>query len=160
MKIILYPDKILSRVADLVRPDEMDKIGAVIEAMIIALRMNRGVGLAAPQIGINKRIIIWTNLDRKELVAINPTITRSRGKFKMMENCLSLPNISRVVKRKRVLEVDALDENGKRYSNKFANTDAAIVQHEIDHLNGITILDGTKKRRRAERKWNESTKLK
>ena len=158
MKIILHPNKILSRIAEPVGPEKMDEVKGIVNGMITVMRRNRGLGLAAPQIGISKRIIVWTDQDREKFyVAINPIIVSSRGKIKISEGCLSLPNIHRSVNRRRVIKVAALDEDARRVTFDLANTDAVIVQHEIDHLNGITIMDNTKKRNQAERNWNESS---
>ena len=156
MKIVSYPDKILSQVSESVGPENMDTILGIVNGMIAVLRKSRGIGLAAPQVGISKRIIVWTDKDRDEFyVAVNPVIVSSRGKIKIQESCLSLPSIRREVKRRRVIKVVALNEDARRVTFDLANTDAVIVQHEIDHLNGITIMDSTKKRKQAERDWNE-----
>lgn len=158
MKIVSYPDKILSQVSESVGPENMDTILGIVNGMIAVLRKSRGIGLAAPQVGISKRIIVWTDKDRDEFyVAVNPVIVSSRGKIKIQESCLSLPSIRREVKRRRVIKVVALNEDARRVTFDLANTDAVIVQHEIDHLNGITIMDSTKKRKQAERDWNESS---
>lgn len=158
MKIIIYPDKILSQVAETVGPEKMDAVKSIVFTMMATLKKNRGFGLAAPQIGISKRIIVWTDQDREKFyVAINPTIVSSRGRIKIQEGCLSLPSIHREVKRRRVIKVVALDEFAKRVTFELANIDAVIVQHEIDHLNGITIMDSTKKRNQAEKDWNENS---
>ena len=163
MKIVSYPNKILSQVAETVGPEKMDEVKGIVNDMIAIMRRNRGLGLAAPQVGISKRIIVWTDQDREKFyVAINPVIVSSRGKIKIQESCLSLPTIRRSVKRRRVIKVVALDENARRVTFDLANTDAVIVQHEIDHLNGITIMDNTKKRKQAEKDWdwNENSKRK
>jgi len=158
MKIISYPDKILSQVSEPVGPENIDTVRGIVDGMIAVLRKSRGIGLAAPQVGISKRIIVWTDKDREKFyVAINPEIVSSRGKIKTMESCLSLPSIRREVKRRRVIKVVALVVDARRVTFDLANTDAVIVQHEIDHLNGITIMDDTKKRKKAERDWNESS---
>lgn len=146
MKIVTYPNKILSQTAEPVQAWEMDYFKPVIKNMLWLMRTNRGLGLAAPQVGISKRIVVWVDQDREKQTAINPVIVSSRGKIKIKEGCLSLPNIQREIQRKRVVVIEALDENGKRFKQKLENIDAVIVQHEIDHLNGITILDSAKKR--------------
>lgn len=142
-------------------PEKMGEVESIVFSMLITLQKHRGFGLAAPQVAISKRIIVWTDEAReKPFVAINPEVVSSRGRIKTIEGCLSLPGIQRAVKRKRVIKVVALDEQARRVTYKLKNIDAVIVQHEIDHLNGITILDGPKKRRRAERAWDENTKSK
>ena len=148
MKIIIYPNRILSQVAHRVNPGDMDAVKSIVKNMFVIMRRNNGGGLAAPQVGISKRIIVWlSGPERVERVAINPVIVHSQGKFKSREGCLSVPNIQRDIRRKRLIEVVALDENDERGVYELTNREAVVVQHEIDHLNGITILDGVKKRK-------------
>lgn len=143
MKIITHPHKTLYKTAGSVQPWEMDYFKPVIKNMLWLMITNRGLGLAAPQVGISKRIIVWIDQDEEKHTAINPAIVSSRGKIKIKETCLSLPNIMREINRKRVVVIEALDVNGQRFEQKLENIDAVIVQHEIDHLDGITILNNT-----------------
>ena len=110
------------------------------------LRGSGRLGLAAPQIGISKRFFVWIDFDKESCVMINPVVVGSFGKIKLTEGCLSIPNIQRRVNRKRVVIVEFLNEAGYTERCKFKNLCAVVVQHEIDHLNGITILDNAKKR--------------
>lgn len=110
-------------------------------------------GLAAPQIGINKRIIIFRNktIDdqtKKKIrpedydVLVNPRITQARGeKVKAAEGCLSCPDIQIEVSRFPEIKVRALNEKGEKISKRYLDYTARVVQHEIDHLEGTLIVD-------------------
>ncbi len=111
-----------------------------------------GIALAAPQIGISKRIFIISekiNQDRKDeiknLTFINPQIKReSKKAVEMEEGCLSVRNIYGETKRKEKVTVEAQDENGKKFQYHGSGLIAQIFQHEIDHLNGILFIDHAK----------------
>ncbi|MCL4353991.1 peptide deformylase [Patescibacteria group bacterium] len=106
-----------------------------------------GVGLAAPQVGKSLQIFITKpTLESPISVFINPKITLTdeqpvkkakKTKSKKLEGCLSLPNIWGEVKRNPSLQITFLDENGKKRTKKFKGFMATIIQHEVDHLNGV-----------------------
>lgn len=109
-------------------------------------------GLAGPQIGINKRMIIFRNKtvdDKKKKlsledcdVLINPRITQTRGeKETAAEGCLSCPDIQIEVSRFPEIKIRALNEKGEKVSKRYLDYTARVVQHEIDHLDGILIVD-------------------
>jgi peptide deformylase len=109
-------------------------------------------GLAGPQIGINKRMIIFRNRtvdDKKKKlsledcdVLINPRITQTRGeKETAAEGCLSCPDIQIEVSRFPEIKIRALNEKGEKVSKRYLDYTARVVQHEIDHLDGILIVD-------------------
>ncbi len=109
-------------------------------------------GLAAPQIGISKRIIIFRNKtagDKKKKmtpddydVLVNPRITQERGeKVTAAEGCLSCPDIQIEVSRFPEIKVRALNEKGEKISKRYLDYTARVVQHEIDHLDGKLIVD-------------------
>lgn len=100
-----------------------------------------GVGLAAVQIGTPKRIILVL-IDGSFRAFINPrTIRRSWKKIIIEEGCLSLPGKNGLVKRHYSVTISAVDERGNRVKEKFNGLPAVILQHEIDHLNGILFID-------------------
>ena len=111
--------------------------------MIETLESNQGVGLAAPQVGQLLQIIIAKPEANKEaLVLINPQIKKtSRKKDVMEEGCLSLPDISVPVERAVKITVQTLDINGQPNKIKAKGLLARVIQHEIDHLSGILIVD-------------------
>ncbi|KAF0156968.1 MAG: peptide deformylase [Syntrophaceae bacterium] len=110
-------------------------------------------GLAGPQVGINKRIIIFRNKTvenktKKNMspddydVLVNPRITQSRGeKVMATEGCLSCPDIQIEVSRFPEIKVRALNEKGEKISKRYLDFTARVVQHEIDHLDGTLIVD-------------------
>jgi len=115
------------------------------------LKRNDALGLAAPQIGISKRIIAFKvkDFDKKGLsgkddyeVLINARITQLRGDAEVMsEGCLSCPDISVEVTRATEIKVKAIDINGNKVNKRYTGFLARIVQHEIDHLDGRLVID-------------------
>jgi peptide deformylase len=105
----------------------------------------RGIGLAAPQVGVNLRVIVidveGTDGGRDPLKLINPRILFSEGREKGEEGCLSIPGVTAVVERPRNIKVQAEDPGGKRLELKAEGTLARVICHEVDHLDGILYLD-------------------
>jgi len=99
-----------------------------------------GLGLAAPQIGIIKRLIVINN-ESKVLALINPVIISNEGVQLSKEGCLSLPGFCGSVKRPRKVTVEALNEHGETITVEGEDLLAVILCHEIDHLNGILFKD-------------------
>lgn len=95
------------------------------------------VGMAANMIGVLKNIIIVADGPR-HLIMVNPIITEKTGKFETEEGCLSLPGICPCTRYKNIT-VTYLDENFKKQRNRFSGWTAQIIQHEIDHCNGVLI---------------------
>jgi peptide deformylase len=117
----------------------IEDVSQVIADMWEVLNINRGVGLAAPQIGISKRIII-VKVGSTQFCIINPVIVkRWGGKRRSEEGCLSFPGLHKKIPRDRFITVQGLDENLCLMQRKCSNLIAACVQHEVEHLNGITI---------------------
>lgn len=99
------------------------------------------VGLAAPQIGVSKRIFA-VKTEKGPLIFINPKITKKSKETEIAEEgCLSLPEIWLNIKRPQSIEMEAIDINGKKIQTKAEGIFARILQHEIDHLNGVLIVD-------------------
>ena len=100
-----------------------------------------GVGIAAPQVGLNKRILI-TTIGSEPKVLINPTVTKaSQATIETEEGCLSVPGVYGMVTRPKKVTVKAIDRHGRRIEIELKNFDATVVQHEIDHLDGILFID-------------------
>jgi peptide deformylase len=147
LNVIKTPDSVLSQKSK--RVTKIDKgIINLLEKMKVALAAASdpvGVGLAAPQVGKSLRIFIAKpTLKSKVFTFINPVITKTQAKQKgggkkttKLEGCLSLPNIWGEVKRFHEINVEYKDETGKKHNRKFTGFMATVVQHEIDHLNGI-----------------------
>jgi peptide deformylase len=112
------------------------------ENMIEIMIKNNGVGLAAPQIGKNIRLFVVHPTLSKKTVFINPEISKISKKTDVAEEgCLSLPGMFIKKERAKSLKVKAADENGKEFKLKTEDLLARVIQHEIDHLNGILIID-------------------
>lgn len=110
--------------------------------MIETMIKNNGMGLAACQVGKNIRIFVVPKELSKKQIFINPEISKISKKTEIMEEgCLSLPNIFIKKERARSLKIKALDENGKQFKLKAEDLLCRVIQHEIDHLNGILIID-------------------
>ena len=100
-----------------------------------------GVGLAAPQVGVSKRIIVIDGEEGGLIVLINPVIVQSEGEVVEEEGCLSIPGIYSQVKRSSKVTVKALNENGDSIEITKEGLTARALQHEIDHLDGILFID-------------------
>jgi peptide deformylase len=99
-----------------------------------------GIGLAAPQIGVIKRLII-ADIGEGLLSLINPEILDRRGEASLLEGCLSLPNVGVEVRRNESIVIRGIDMAGREVVRDLSGLMARVVQHEIDHLNGVLILD-------------------
>ena len=142
LKIRTYPDPVLKKVAEpLTRfgPEEQK----IFEDMIEIMYQADGVGIAAPQVGISKRIFIAspTMTPGEEYVFVNPEIIEQQGRELGLEGCLSLPGISGEIPRAKTLRFRALDRKGKPVEMTAKDFFARIVQHEMDHLNGMLLID-------------------
>jgi len=110
--------------------------------MIETMYKSNGVGLTACQVGKNIRMFVIAKELSKKQIFINPEIIRISTKTNTVEEgCLSLPGIFSQIKRPASLKIKAIDENGKKFKLKAKNLLARAIQHEIDHLNGILVVD-------------------
>ncbi|MEK7510452.1 MAG: peptide deformylase [Patescibacteria group bacterium] len=144
--IVRYPQPILQRRAQEVAKITLE-IQRIIPQMAETMRENQGIGLAAPQIGISKRIIIVEGSknpqDEKSnaLAFINPRIVKkSREQIVQEEGCLSLPGIFLPIKRSEKMELICQTPEGREVKIETQGLSARIFQHEIDHLNGKLII--------------------
>lgn len=123
--------------ADIVRPETQDLIDRLMDTMV----EENGVGIAAPQVGEHKRIII-VETPHGVQAFVNPEITsRSVRMVTSIEGCLSVPGISGAVKRHSSVKVKAKNRQGEELSIKANGLLAIIFQHEIDHLDGVLFID-------------------
>ncbi len=103
-----------------------------------------GIGLAAPQIGQNLRVVVINSKDGS-IILVNPKILRKSWKKEIMEEgCLSLPEIFGLVKRSSKISLVGLDRNGKKIKFRASGMFARVIQHEIDHLDGVLFIDKVK----------------
>jgi len=123
--------------------DQVDsKLSSLIEDMIETMYDADGVGLAAPQVGILKRIVVVDIYDETGVkVLINPEIVSQEGEQEEVEGCLSLPGVAGVVTRPAKVTVKSLDENGKEVVIEATGLLARALCHEIDHLEGVLFTD-------------------
>ena len=119
-----------------------DKIKELAQDMMETMHKFEGVGLAAPQVGVLKRLIVIDLYEEgMQFTLINPEIKKAKGEQIVDEGCMSFPNQFGKVKRPKELEVEALDINGKKVRIKAKDLLAQTLSHEIDHLNGILFID-------------------
>lgn len=119
-----------------------DKIQTLIDDMIETMYKYNGVGLAAVQVGILKRVVVIDIEDGEGVrVLINPKITKTKGEQEVDEGCLSFPNQYAKVIRPKEVTVEALDRSGNKIVIKAKDLLAQAICHELDHLEGITFVD-------------------
>jgi len=140
--IVKDPDSVLREIAKPV-PAVTSNIRKLIRDMADTMYDANGVGLAAPQIGISKRVIVLDPHDEETglISLVNPEIIRAEGEQIGPEGCLSIPGLNGDVSRKQSITVKGLDEEGNEVVIEAENFVARIFQHEIDHLNGILFTD-------------------
>lgn len=139
----IYPDSVLRELCEPVECFD----GALRELVARMIRLMRdcgGVGLAAPQVGVSQRFFVFDHADQTFFIA-NPSVSGSVGRSQLLEGCLSLPNLSVEVERNECLDVMSYDAFGGKQQHTFNGVWAHVVQHEIDHLNGVLICDYTRK---------------
>jgi peptide deformylase len=134
-----YPDPILRRTA-LPVADICKSVRSLLRGMARIMYNRDGIGLAAPQIGVMRRLII-ADIGEGLLSLINPEILDRRGEACLLEGCLSLPNAAVKVTRNEAIVVRGTDTAGKEVIRDMSGLMARVIQHEIDHLNGVLILD-------------------
>ncbi len=161
-KIVLWPDPVLTKPADPVRPEELGAgFDALIEDMIESMYAADGLGLAAPQIGISKQIFVVDvplgPADGEDdggedegggetrrtgpLVFVNPRLLDLEGETTFEEGCLSLPGLTVETRRATRLRVEALDARGETFERQVEGLFAIALQHEQDHLEGRLLVD-------------------
>eukprot|EP00555_Chaetoceros_dichaeta_P003097 CAMPEP_0198249610 /NCGR_PEP_ID=MMETSP1447-20131203/1084_1 /TAXON_ID=420782 /ORGANISM="Chaetoceros dichaeta, Strain CCMP1751" /LENGTH=229 /DNA_ID=CAMNT_0043934289 /DNA_START=232 /DNA_END=921 /DNA_ORIENTATION=+ len=147
--IVSYPHPALRAENEEITKEELES-GAVskyVKEMFALMYATSGVGLAAPQVGINKRFMVYNpSGDSKkwldETVMINPKIVEfSDGTDLEKEGCLSLPEMTGEVQRSKWIKVEAMNMKGKKIKKKYKGWEARIFQHECDHLNGVLFPD-------------------
>ena len=142
LAIKTYPDPILKKVAQPVNRFGQEE-QKLFRDMIETMYQEDGVGIAAPQVGVSKRIFIAspTMKPGEEYVFVNPEILEAHGRQAGMEGCLSLPGVSGEIPRAKTVRFRAQDRSGKPVEMTVKDFFARIIQHELDHLNGILLID-------------------
>jgi peptide deformylase len=135
----LYPDPVLRRKA--LPITAMDgKIHTLMKTMANIMYTCQGIGMAAPQLGVLHRVIV-TDVGEGLLALANPEILSREGEEQLFEGCLSLPGVTVNVRRQTLVVVGGIDSDGKECERVITGLAARVIQHEIDHLNGVLILD-------------------
>ena len=165
LRILKYPHPVLKEKAKEVKKDGInDDLRATFNEMRELMNEAHGVGLAAIQVGIKKRFFIMLdNLEDwepKTIIAINPIIIEEDGEINEEEGCLSFPGVTAKVKRATRIKIKALNEFGEEFEIERDGYLARCIQHEIDHLDGITFFDhlGSLKRQMIEKKYKKFMK--
>jgi peptide deformylase len=138
-----YPEPILRKPADAVGAFDAD-LKRIVAGMFERMFASKGVGLAAPQVGLKSRILVLNHSgDRKDdLVLVNPTIVARSGPETVFdEGCLSFPGIYAEIRRPERCTVVAFDVEGTRIEQEYSDFQSRIIQHEFDHLEGILLVD-------------------
>lgn len=151
LEIKKYPEKVLKEKAALI--EDIDKgVLRLIDDMTETMYSASGVGLAAPQVGISKRVIVvdvCLNAEKTPLIVlINPEIKQAEGETEGQEGCLSLPDFATNITRHEKVVVSGYDRKGKLIEIQGEGLLARALQHEIDHLDGILLLDRTNSAKR------------
>lgn len=143
-EIVLYPNDVLTTKAEPVEEVD-DEIKQLVQDLIDTMYDAPGVGLAAPQIGVLKRVCVIDVSgpdDPADLkVLINPEVVEKSGKITWEEGCLSFPKLYEKVDRASEVVVRALDEEGNEVEYEGDELLAVAMQHEIDHLDGVLFID-------------------
>lgn len=146
LPIYIYPNPVLKTACEpvgKVTPEIQKLLDNMAETMYAA----PGIGLAAPQVGVSKRVIVldvtWKGdqAPRRLYQLVNPVILERSGAIEWEEGCLSIPEFSQVMKRAQAVKVEALNRDGKKIVIEGEEILAVCLQHEIDHLDGKLIID-------------------
>ncbi len=152
LNLVYYGSDILTGVADEVK-DIDDNVIKTVEEMFRVMYKEKGIGLAAPQVNLNQRIIVVDpgDDDRHKIALINPEIISSSDSTEPYEEgCLSLPGLNADVIRPAEITLRAVTTKGKNVEIEAGGIMARVIQHEIDHLNGILFIDRIEKYIREE----------
>ena len=139
LEIKKYPEPILRKKSSKIL-EITPKEAKLFEDMLLTMYTFSGIGLAAPQVGSPLQIIV-ADVGEGAIRLANPRIIKSKGEDRLIEGCLSLPDINVQIKRPYEILVDGLNEKGKRVEVKASGLLARVIQHEIDHLKGRLIID-------------------
>ena len=142
-QVFHYPHPVLRRRAAVVEAFD-DELREIVAALFERMAASKGVGLAAPQVGLGKRILVLnpTGEPADALALVNPTITAKLGPTTVFEEgCLSFPGIYAEVEREESCTVRAFTPDGEPIEETFGGFKSRIIQHEFDHLEGVLLVD-------------------
>lgn len=138
-KLKLYPDAVLRQNAHVVANVD-GRINNLVSAMQNIMYVHQGIGLAAPQVGVLERIII-ADIGEGLLSVINPVVVQQEGFDTLTEGCLSLPDVAVDIQRHQEITLTGVNIEGEEIKMDIKGLLARVVQHEIDHLDGVLIID-------------------
>ena len=138
LEIVTYPDPILLREAKAV-PRVTRRVRRLARDMLETMYDASGVGLAAPQVGVQQRVIV-VDVGESPIILVNPKITAAEGEQVGLEGCLSLPDLVGEVRRAEWVVVSGLNRRGRPITVEGEGLLARAFQHEVDHLNGILFI--------------------
>lgn len=160
--ILHYPDSRLRKPALPVEAVD-DSIRALVADMLETMYAAPGIGLAATQVNVQKRVLVMDVSEEKNqpLAFINPTLLEREGENEMEEGCLSVPGFYEIVRRAGRVRVSALDRDGEPFELDASGLLAVCIQHEMDHLDGKLFVDylSALKRDRIRRKLEKQARL-
>lgn len=148
--IRVLPDPVLRQKAKRVTRID-DSILRLVDQMIEVMHQASGAGLAAPQIGISLRVIVCEPLGEEPVVLVNPQVVKRSGERVVEEGCLSIPGYRGEIKRSVKVLVKGLDRQGRETRIKADELMAEVLEHEIDHLNGVLYIDHLDSREKLHR---------
>jgi peptide deformylase len=153
LSLRLYPDSVLRTQCEPV--DRFDAwLADVFEEMLALMRNHKGIGLAGPQAGLTKRLFV-AEIEGQTLRVANPVIHVRGGQDRMVEGCLSLPEMQVEMDRALQVEMRGYDVQGKKRKQTAQGLWARVMQHEVDHLNGVLICDYQERPLRRNRETHE-----
>ena len=148
-QIRLFGDPVLTQRASEVT-DIDGKLVKLAEDMVVTMHDAHGLGLAAPQVGIQKRLFVYQLPDQDPVTIVNPTISESRGEWEYEEGCLSIPGLFFPIVRPKEIHLTGYDLEGKEISIEADEIEARCFQHELDHLDGRLLLSMLDKEQKKE----------
>jgi peptide deformylase len=153
-KVVVRGDEILSKRCREVS-EITDRIRETLDDMVDTMREERGVGLAAPQVGVMRRMFVAEPEPGRVYYMINPEIYFEEGSEEEYEGCLSVPGLIGIVERPQKIKIRALDRDGVEQDYEFEGFDARVMCHENDHLDGVLYTDKAYDIRSAEPQSDE-----
>ena len=144
-RILTLPDSVLRKQAKPVERVD-DALRKLMEDMLATMYDAPGIGLAAPQIGVSRRLIVMDpakeEAPRTPVIMVNPEIIQRSDEMRLHEEgCLSIPDFTAEIERPAMTRVSYIDEAGKKQEKTLEGIWSTLVQHEIDHLNGVLFID-------------------
>lgn len=139
-QIRLFGDPVLTQRASEVA-DIDGKLARLVDDMVETMHEAHGLGLAAPQVGVQKRLFVYQMEDRDPVAIVNPVIEESRGEWEYEEGCLSIPGLFFPIVRPKEIHLTGFDLDGNEISIEADELEARCFQHELDHLDGRLLLN-------------------